>query len=623
MLRLLLLFNSHRPRGRVALSIAGIALGVALGYAVHLVNRAAVEDVAAAVRSVAGEADIEVRGGRAGFAESLYPRIAKLPEVRFVSPVLELDIGVAGTERTLRVVGVDILRAGVLQPALVMEGRHELIAPDRAFLSAGASAALGLAKGDTLQLVVGQRRVPLSVAGVLPGSALRGQAALVDIATAQWRFGRLGELNRLDVRLAERADRAALVQQIQPLLPPGVHAAPVESLEQASAYPSRAYRVNLDVLAMVALFTGGFLVFSAQALETARRRGEHALLRVLGLQRAGVARLVLLEAAALGALGALLGLVLGYALAIVATRAFGGDLGAGQFRNALPHLRFSPLGAIVYFAAGIAVSVLGAWLPARDAARTPPARALKAGDEQAMFARAASPLPGVLLLGVGALLAFAPAVNGLPLFGYASIACLLMGAIALMPRVSQAVFSALPLPRSPDLALALAQLRAAPGQAAVSLAAIVASFSLMAAMAIMVASFRQSVDDWLGTVLPAELYFRTTHAGDTGFLEPSFVERVRGIPGIARVEFLRSGRVILDPQRPALVLIARDHAERAFPLVDKTSAVSSHPVWVSEAVKDLYGLAPGMAVDLPLLGKNHRFTVAGVFRDYACQHAAI
>src|SRR5947207_12445751 len=235
---------------------------------------------------------------------------------------------------------------------------------------------------------------------------------------------------------------------------------------------------------MVALFTGGFLVFSAQALETARRRGEHALLRVLGLQRRGVARLVLLEAAALGAIGAVLGVALGYGLAIAATRAFGADLGAGQFRNVFPHVTFSPVGAIVYFAAGIAVSVLGAWLPARDAARTPAAQALKAGDEHAMFARTASPLPGVSLLVAGALLAFVPALNGLPLFGYASIACLLIGAIALMPRISQAVFSVLPLPRSPDLALALAQLRAAPGQAAVSLAAIVASLSLMAAMEI-------------------------------------------------------------------------------------------------------------------------------------------
>jgi putative ABC transport system permease protein len=341
MLRLLALFNSHRPRARLLLSVSGIALGVALGYAVHLVNRAAVDDVAAAVRSVAGEADIEVRGGRSGFSETLYPKVAKLPGVAFVSPVLELDVGVAGTQRTLRVLGIDILRAGVLQPALVLEERYELIAPDRAFLSAGAAAALGLAKGDTVSFVVGQRPVDLKVAGVLPSSALRGQAGLVDIATAQWRFGRLGELNRLDIRLKPHAPRDRVLADIQRILPPGVHATAVENLEQASAYPSRAYRVNLNVLAMVALFTGGFLVFSAQALETVRRRGEHALLRVLGLQRRGVVRLVLLEAAALGVIGALLGLLLGYALALVAVQTWGADLGARVFSGLTPQLDVS------------------------------------------------------------------------------------------------------------------------------------------------------------------------------------------------------------------------------------------------------------------------------------------
>ncbi|HVJ13741.1 MAG TPA: hypothetical protein VNC62_19375, partial [Burkholderiales bacterium] len=78
MLRLLRLFAARRARGRMALSVAGIALGVALGYGVHLVNRAAVGDVAAAVRSIAGSADLEVRGGRAGFAEGLYPKIARI-----------------------------------------------------------------------------------------------------------------------------------------------------------------------------------------------------------------------------------------------------------------------------------------------------------------------------------------------------------------------------------------------------------------------------------------------------------------------------------------------------------------------------------------------------------------
>ncbi len=56
---------------------------------------------------------------------------------------------------------------------------------------------------------------------------------------------------------------------------------------QRNASMSRAYRVNLNVLALVALFTGGFLVFSAQALSVVRRRAQFALLRVLGVTRGG------------------------------------------------------------------------------------------------------------------------------------------------------------------------------------------------------------------------------------------------------------------------------------------------------------------------------------------------
>jgi putative ABC transport system permease protein len=400
----------------------------------------------------------------------------------------------------------------------------------------------------------------------------------------------------------------------------------VESLEEASEYPSRSYRVNLNVLAMVALFTGGFLVFSAQALEVARRRGEHALLRVLGLTRAGLARLVLLEAAALGAAGALAGLVLGYALAVAAVRGAGADLGAGMFRGVFPELQFSPLPALFYLVAGIVVAIVGAALPALDAARAAPARALKAGDEQVMFRRLSAAWPGLALLGAGAALSQLGPVGGLPLFGYAAIACLLVGTIALMPRISQFVFKAFPDWNSVCLTLALAQLRGAPGQAAVSLAAIVASFSLMAAMAIMVASFRQSVDDWLDRVLPADLYFRTTQAGDTGYLEPGFEIRVAALPGVARADFLRSGRILLDAARPPLVLIARDRAEKAFPLVGKRHGRQPGDpisVWISEAVADLYGFKVGKTVEIPVNGKNLSFVVAGVFRDYARQHGAV
>src|SRR5256712_8347773 len=193
MLRLLLVLGSRRPRGRALLSVLGIALGVALGYGVYLVNRAAVDELAAAVRGLAGEADLEVRGGRGGFPESLYPAIARLPGVASVSPGLELDAGLAGTERTIRLIGIDALR----------ERRPELLAPDKVLLSA---AAAELAKGDRLRLVVGLRTVELRVAGVVD---LKGVEALTDIATAQWRLQRLGPLEPPHVRPKRRARRPA------------------------------------------------------------------------------------------------------------------------------------------------------------------------------------------------------------------------------------------------------------------------------------------------------------------------------------------------------------------------------------------------------------------------------
>jgi putative ABC transport system permease protein len=610
MLHLLAILSRRRARSRALLAVVGIALGVALGYGVYLVNRAAVEDLAASVRTIAGEADLQVRGGRAGFPESLYPQIARLPGVAWVNPALELDAGIAGTERTLQLIGVDVLR----------QGKPELLAPDKVLLSPLAAEALN---GKTLSLVVGQHTVSLEVAGI---ADLKGFAALTDISTAQWRLGRLGELNRLDVHLKPGAGRDRVQERIQPLLPPGVHVAAVETLEQASGYPSRAYRVNLNVLALVALFTGGFLVFSAQALELARRRGEHALLRVLGLTAPRLAGLILLEAGVLGALGGMLGVALGYGIALAAVRYAGADLGAGQFRALAPQLAFHWLPSFLYVLAGIVVAVAGALLPALDAAHTQAARALKAGDDQRMFRRVSRAWPGVVFIVAGVLLAQLGPVRGLPLFGYMAIACLLIGAIALMPRISHWVFNVIPPTSRVWMALAIAQLRRASGQAAVSLSAIVASFSLMAAMAIMVASFRESVDEWLDAVLPAELYFRSTHAGDTGYLEPGFEERVRALPQVQRVDFLRSGRILLDPLRPALSLLARDRAANGFPLIGEgyqRKEGDPSVVWISEAVLDLYGFQVGKNVELPLNGKASPVIVGGVFRDYARQHGAI
>ena len=621
--------------GRTALSICGIALGVALGFAVSLINRSAVEEMAAGTRSLSGEADLEVRGGRSGFSESLYPALARVEGVAVASPVLEAEAGLADGKRTIRLVGIDPLRAAQIQPALFADDpgrRLELLKPDVVFVSSEAAEALNLEKGGKLRVVAGLARIELEVGGVLPTSSLRGVAALTDIATAQWRLGRLGELNRIDLRLSPGADRERMQSRLAALLPAGAYVATVDAVQESSANLSRAYRVNLNVLALVALFTGGFLVFSTQSLEVTRRRAEHALLRVLGLSRLGVLRLVLAEAAAVGAAGSVFGIALGYLLARAALALGGADLGAGMFRGIVPQPEFPIVDCVLYFAGGVLISIAGATLPALDASRVPPAQALKAGDEQRMLQHVVTVVPGIVLLCAALALAQAPPVGGIPLAGYVSVACLLVGGILLMPWMSRLAFERLPasaLRRIP-LALAAAQLRGAPGQAMVSLAAIVASFSLMVAMAIMVASFRESVDRWLEVALPADLYFRTTHAGETAWISPEFQDAVRQLPQFARVEFLRSGRVILDPARPAVSLIARDATRDGrsllFPLAGKAyerKAGDPPAAWISEAVADRYGYAVGGRIALPLAGAMRPFVVAGVWRDYARQHGAI
>lgn len=609
-----------------------MALGVALAYGVHLVNRAAVQALTAGVRAVAGDADLEVRGGRGGFADTLYPALAQAPGVAVASPALDVEAGLA-QGGTLRVIGLDPLRAAQLQPGLFRQRPQaigELLRPDTVVLSQAAAERLRLGTGGHLRILVGLQTVSLEVIGTLPAASLPGAAALTDIATAQWRLGRLGMLNRVDLRLAPGADRDAVRANLAALLPAGVHVSRVETLEARGAALSRAYRVNLNVLALVALVTGGFLVFSTQALEIARRRGEHALLRVLGLERAALARLVLAEAGLVGAAGAAAGIALGYALAVLAVRASGGDLGAGMFRGLAPTVGFAALPAFGYFLAGIAVAVTGALLPAMDAARAAPARALRAGDEQRVLTRTPRAGHGAALIAAGAALAFAPPVHGVPWAGYGAVGCLLVGGVLLMPAFSRRLWRALPGARRPALALAAAQLRGAPGQAMVSLAAIVASFALMVAMAIMVASFRGSVDRWLSALLPAELYLRTTHAGETAYLTPAFEAQVRRLPQVARAEFMRFARLTPDPARPAISLVARDVPPGGFAARYPLTGPAYEPragdppaIWVSEPVAERYGAVPGRKLSLPVGGRMREFVVGGVWRDYARQHGAI
>jgi len=624
--RMLLLAQLREQPGRLCITVLAIALGVALGAAVFLVNTSALNEFGLATKRLVGESDIVIRGPRDGFPEQLYVELARDPTISVASPVLELDAALAGRSNTLKVLGLDLFRAAAMQPALagdIGDNLFQLFKADSIYLSSSAALDLHLERGDLLQVIVGNAPKVLRVIGILSQASYPQALGVMDIASAQWTFNAVGRLNRIDLRLTPGTDVDSLRREISKRLPAGVLAIAPQVERDRAVTVTRAYRVNLNMLALVALFTGAFLVFSTQALSVLRRRHSLALLRALGMTRGELRRALLGEGISLGVAGSLIGVLLGAVIAAVVLKFLTGDLGNGQLRAAGASLRAAPLSIAGFLVIGTLVAGIGAWAPARNAAHQPPARALKGGDGDYGAPARMSWQLGVVLLMIGSALAWLPPVAGLPLFGYAAVATLLFGAVLLVPAVTVKMLDLAPRINRTVVDTAVAQLRENVGLSALSLAAIIVSFSLMVAMAIMVHSFRLSFDQWLGKLLPADLQLREPFGNDTAFWSKDEQTNIEALPGVSRVEFRRTRQLLLDPARAPVTLIARGdsdaHTAAELPLVQSAPqrALDSRSAWISEALQDLYAYRIGDQLSLPLAGRMQPFIIAGVWRDYA------
>ena len=622
-------WRAHPVRALIAL--IAIMLGVALGFGIHLVNEAAFSEFSAATRSLSGSADLQVRGRNPQFDETIYEQLVALPEVDVAAPTLELDLSVPGQRSSLKLIGIDGFQSAAISPDLLGVSEagkpFDTLMADTVFLSPAAMEWLKLKTGDQLKLISGTRLVSLRVAGSLLRARAGQRLAVMDIASAQWQFNRLGQLSRIDLKLIAGIDRVSFRQKLESRYP-SLSFNESEDQDKRTSTMSRAYRVNLNVLALVALFTGAFLVFSTQALSVLRRRPQFALLRTLGMTRAQLIVQVIIEGGLLGVTGAVLGIAGGYALAAAALSLFGGDLGGEYFPGVRPVLIFDPIAAAIFFIAGCGVALLGSLSPALEAARARPAAALKAGSEDVALAPLALPWPGLTAIVTGGVFTQLPPVQGLPIFGYLAIALLLIGSIALMPRAAALLFTVL-AKRWQGLtgSLSLARLANAPNQAAIALGGVLASFSLMVAMAIMVSSFRDSVDDWLQHLLSADMYVRIQNGGEQARFGTAEQQQIAQLPSVAKLEATRHQLITLAPARPAVALIARsidvNAPDRSLTLVGEPIKGLQRPVWGSEAMVDLYGWAAGQTVQLPIAGRMQSFTVAGIWRDYARQSGAI
>ena len=332
-----------QERLRTGLTVAGIALGVAVVLAIRLANASALGGFAAALDTVAGKTSLEVIGTGLGVDE---PRLAQLAWLRTwgdVSPVIEGDaVAVLSPTRTeaVRVLGVDVLRdqpireyrldvgAGGQQPTAraflellldpssvviteVFARRHGLAAAPADGPDAAGRSTLHLAMGDRVQTF----RIRALLRNEGPARALDGNFVLMDIAAAQWAFDRLGRVDRVDVRLDEPSRLDEAEQAIGARLPAGLNVQRPARRGQQVEQMLAAFQFNLAALSYVALLVGLFLVYNTVATSVIARREEIGVLRALGTPRATVLALFLGEAAVLAAVGCLAGIPLGWGLA--------------------------------------------------------------------------------------------------------------------------------------------------------------------------------------------------------------------------------------------------------------------------------------------------------------------
>jgi len=640
--------------GPLLAAIFAIAMGVSLGLGINLVNVSALDEFDNAISNINGEAQYQLTGAFEWIDDDILSIVEQSPDVIAASPVVSLSVAVASgansSRSTLPLIGLDIFRAAQVAPALLPQpdasfargSASVVFGDDAVFLSAAAQKLFELEAGEQLPVLFNGRIVPLTISGDVPGVDNQSVVAIMDIGAAQWRMGWLDKLSRIDLRLAQGVDAQqwlSTLKQDAIVDTANVRLDRPDTAKQRMSNLSRAYRVNLNVLALVALLTGGFIVFATLDLAVTRLIPTLSLVSVMGAPSAFRIRLVLILSVLLGMLGALLGICLGIGLAWVLLGLVGGDLGGGFFSSASPSLSIPANSLLLFFILGIAAAIAGGLSPAIKLRSLSPAQALKSGQSLTLASKVSPLVVSLLLFISGAGLLLLPAINGLPIAAYLAIACWLFAGVLVVSPLLGAVAKVLSAgsftQKHPFLMLAIVRMNNAHSRAFPALAGVVASFALVCAMAMMVHSFRVSVDQWLEEVLPASLYVSVpTNSVDAAFSAEDR-DRMMAIEGIAQIQFARTLDLIIEPDQAPVELLARDidkaNPSASLPVTGNVLTVQDKPnqctmIYVSEPAAGLYDWQVGDEIALPLSAQSLNpgcFVIGAVWRDYARQSGVI
>jgi putative ABC transport system permease protein len=644
LLRSALRYHLRHP-WQLALALLGVTLGVAVVTAVDIASGSARRAFSISTEAVTGRATHEILGGPGGVPESVHTMLRAGLGMDSVAPVVDRHVRAQapGADRVIRLLGIDPFAERPIRPYVATAGEFDfstLLARPTVLLTAATAAQLGVAAGDTLRLTAGTRTSSVVVGALLePDDALtdRGLAdvALADIATAQEVTATAGVLDRIELRVSDDANGRARVDAIAAALPAGLRLVETAVRTGATARLTRAFETNLTALALVALVFGMFLIYNSVNFSLVQRRPLLGLLRAQGVTAGELLRLVLAEAAVLGAAASALGLLAG---TLLGTRLVGlvartvNDL---YFTVTVATTRVDALLVVQAVLLGVGATVLAALPPAREAVRTAPGSALsRAGLERSARARGLrSAGPGVAALAAAAALLAIPSRS--VVLGFTALFVLILGAALLTPAATLLIARVLTPLLARRGAIARMAVRAVPAslsRTAPAIAALSVALAVGMAVTIMIGSFRSGVLLWLERSLPADLYISAPDFGASRTdvtLDAALPARITALAGVDGVSTYRHTSLLLDNDFAGLIAVdlhARHTA--AFELLDRQADAAwaefdRGSVLVSEPLAFRRGLAAGDSLAIPTDRGMVHVRVAAVFRDYASEHGVM
>jgi len=636
---------------RATLTIAAVALGVAVVLAMDLAGRAATGSFHSSLETLSGQQDFEITAA-GGVPEELVGKLVALPYDWKITPRMESYALVANSKRAFPLLGLDLVAetSRTWSPEMQSNATHETFGANRFSIedvtrpySVWIGQSLNKHSGDTLQLLINDRDFTCTVRGTYPDDSGATSAILMDIAAAQAVLGRAGRVDRILIRLPPGTDTSLHEWQrrVQQALPGDAQLRVAGASTDENRKMLAAFSWNLRLLSYIALIVGAFLIYNTISVSVVRRRAEIGIVRALGATRSQVLLAFLLEAAVIGGAGALLGVPLGRFMAASAVELMGNTVNALYVSSRPGEITLGAVSVVLALFTGLFVTLVSAWSPAREAASIAPAEAMARGRREysvrvnkmfALWIAAAFAVAAVALSGL-------PPVSGKPVFGYCAVLLLVAAGVFATPafaeismRVSSRIFLKL---LGVEALLASRSLAGSLRRTSVLVSALCTAVAMMAAVGIMVGSFRQTVVLWMTTELPADLYLRPAGNPATDqhpTISPGFAEGLAKLPGVRAIQRLRAYEISYEGKPATLASVDLDdpRIEHSSDFLSGRSAETVLPelrganaVIVSEPFSYKHHLRRGDMIQIALGGSRAAFHIADIYYDYASERGMV